>query len=241
MSYRISRLPRLPAPIDRMKFRKALSAMSVHPVNRSWLQSEAGLSPHEVDSLLTTLGHAGVLEGPFPDDDPAPRPARRGTWQLLAQLVRSRFTRKHDAAPPAAPAAAPPAGLPGWLDAVPPQTQQRIAEELRGLLARHPHARKVLAHLSMLESTLRQKTPAAAHALPIAVLRQALSQLRALGIPEHDAALALLRSRLMRVVLQHDDADDAALQRDVEVAEVGLSRFIEAQQLWDQQTLPMRH
>lgn len=232
MSYRISRLPRLPAPIDRMKFRKALSAMSVHPVNRSWLQSEAGLSSHEVDSLLTTLGHAGVLEGPFPDEHP--QPARRGAWQLLKQLMRSRFARK-----PAVPAAPPEA--PGWLDGLPPQTLHRIADELHALLTRHPHARKVLAHLSVLEGTLRQKTPAAAHALPVALLGQALSQLRALGIPEDCTPLAILRSRLMLVVLHHDD-DDTSVQRGVEVDEVGLSRFIEAQRLWNQPTRPMpRH
>src|SRR3982751_2972179 len=63
-SYRISSLLALPPSLDRTRFRKALSAMSVHTVSRQWLRREAGLADAEIDSLLALLDGAGVLLGP---------------------------------------------------------------------------------------------------------------------------------------------------------------------------------
>ena len=54
-SYRISGLFTLPPSFDRMKFRKALNAMSVHAVSRRWLRDEAGLAEREIDALLSLL------------------------------------------------------------------------------------------------------------------------------------------------------------------------------------------
>ncbi|KQU67897.1 MULTISPECIES: hypothetical protein [unclassified Rhizobacter] len=246
-SYRISSLPALPPSLDRTRFRKALSAMSVHNVSRHWLRREAGLANAEIDSLLALLDGAGVLLGPFPEEsadapanplaDGPPRRRRDSTWRLLLQLLRSRLARaavQVRRPAPESPRAqeVPRAAAPGWLDDIAPSTLERIGDDLRALLAQHPRARRVLTHLGVLERALRRKDVAAANALPISVLRRALDQLRAIGIPDDSPGLAILRSRLMLVVLRSDD-DVAPLTRSVEVDEVGLSRFVEAQQQWE--------
>jgi hypothetical protein len=250
-SYRISSLLALPPSLDRTRFRKALSAMSVHTVSRQWLRREAGLADAEIDSLLALLDGAGVLLGPFPDpsadesaNQPAegPRPRQRdSTWRLLLQLLRSRLAPRvalQRSVPPRAQER-PRAATPGWLDDMAPSTLERIGDDLRELLAQHPGARRVLTHLGALERTLHRKDVAAANALPVGVLRRALDQLSAIGIPDDRRGLAILRSRLMLVVLRSGD-DAAPVRQSVEVDEVGLSRFVEAQQQWElhAQSLP---
>ncbi|NKI97165.1 hypothetical protein [Rhizobacter sp. SG703] len=245
-SYRISSLPALPPSLDRTRFRKALSAMSVHTVSRHWLRREAGLADAEIDSLLALLDGAGVLLGPFAEAsaDGPPRRRRDSTWRLLLQLLRSRLApraavqvRRPAPESPRAPDV-PRAAMPGWLDDIAPSTLERIGDDLRSLLAQHPRARRVLTHLGVLERALRRKDVDAAHALPLGVLRRALDQLRAIGIPDGSPGLAILRSRLMLVVLRSDD-DVAPLTRPVEVDEVGLSRFVEAQQQWELHAPPL--
>jgi hypothetical protein len=243
-SYRISSLPALPPSLDRTRFRKALNAMSVHAVSRHWLRCEAGLAEREIDSLLTLLDGAGVLLGPFPDEpadksadaaaEGPPRRRRDSIWRLLLQLLRSRFAARAIVRVPEPRRAerAPRAAAPGWLDDMAPATLERIGADLRELLAQHLGAHRVLTHLSVLERTLRHQDVAAAHALPIGVLRRALDQLSAIGIPDDNTGLAILRSRLMLVLLRSGD-DAAPVQRSVEVDEVGLSRFVEAQQQWE--------
>jgi len=243
-SYRISSLLALPPSLDRTRFRKALSAMSVHAVSRHWLRREAGLADTEIDSLLALLDGAGVLLGPFAEGSAEalaggpPRRPRDSTWRLLLQLLRSRLAPRAAVQvrrpAPESPRAQelPRAAPPGWLDDLAPSTLEHIGDDLRALLAQHPGARRVLTHLGVLERTLRRQDVAAAHALPVSVLRRALDQLRAIGIPDDSPGLAILRSRLMLVVLRSDD-DVAPPTRPVEVDEVGLSRFVEAQQQWE--------
>lgn len=89
LSYRINSFPTLPAPINRMRFRKAVTAMSVHAVNRRWLQAEAGLGDSEVDSLLSVLDGAGVL---LSVQDGEPEQTRRTlslllVWRMVKQVV----------------------------------------------------------------------------------------------------------------------------------------------------------
>lgn len=238
-SYRISGLPALPPAFAQMKFRKALNAMSVHAVSRRWLRAEAGLAEREVDALLSLLEAAGVLRGPFPDAAKrAEAPHRDGAWHLLLQLLRGRFARRREQ-PQARPLPHPPTqdGGPGWLDDLAAPTLERIADDLHELLTRHPGARRVLSHLSVLESTLRHQDMKAAQALPVDVLRRALDQLRNIGFPDECTGLAILRSRLMLVVLRRGD-DIAPVQRAFDVVEVGLSRFVEAQQQWAPHTRP---
>lgn len=232
-SYRISGLFTLPPSFDRMKFRKALNAMSVHAVSRRWLRDEAGLAEREIDALLSLLEAAGVLRGPFLDEADEPdAPPREGVWRLLLQLVRSRFARRRETVAPARVVLPQPAPAgshaPGWLDDLSAPALERIANDLHELLTRHPGARHVLAHLSLLESTLQHQDTAAAQALPVDVLRRALDQLRNIGFPDGCTGLAILRSRLMLVVLHHGD----------DIAPVGLSRFVEAQQPWAPHTRP---
>lgn len=89
LSYRINGLPTLPAQINRMRFRKAVTAMSVHAVNRRWLQAEAGLGDSEVDSLLSVLDGAGVLLS-VQDGEPEQTPRTLSlirAWRKMAQFL----------------------------------------------------------------------------------------------------------------------------------------------------------
>lgn len=45
----------LPAPFDRLKFRRALTAMSVGPVDHDWLSTQTGLTAGEASALLQQL------------------------------------------------------------------------------------------------------------------------------------------------------------------------------------------
>lgn len=251
LSYRINRLPTLPAQIDRMRFRKAVMAMSVHAVNRRWLQAEAGLGDSEVDSLLSMLDGAGVL---LSVQDVEPEQTRRTlgliqAWrkmkQFLLRPIRLEGRGLHakvvlQAADDnqAVPAEDAPADGDHWLQGVSLQTLGSMRTELRSLLARHPDARRVLTHLGFLEYALRKGV---AHALPIEVLSQALDQLTTVGIPEGNTSLAILRSRLIVAVLRDEEAHDRPCA-PVEVDEIGLTHFMEAERVWqgyaETQTMP---
>jgi len=221
-SYRISHLPELPASINSIRFRKALSAMSVHAVSRRWLRMQLGLSTSEINALLLALRQAGVLQGPWPDA-PGMRSKRPGLWARLLRWLR-----------PPRPQASPARRLHGWLDGLPPQTLGALADDLQALLSRHPHARGVLTHLSLLEHALRQPSRAAARTLSHGVLSKALEQLGAVMTPSANTPLALLRTRLMLAV--HGTTGSRPAPPTLEVSEVGLSRFVDAQQRWDDAT-----
>lgn len=218
-SYRISHLPQLPAPINSIRFRKALNAMSVHAVSRRWLRTQLGLSTSDINALLLALRQAGVLQGPWPDA-PGTRAKRPGAWARLMRWLR-----------PPRPQASPVRRLQGWLDGLPPQTLQALADDLQALLSRHPHARGVLSHLSLLEHALRQPTRDAARTLSHGMLSKALEQLGAVMTPAANTPLALLRTRLMLAV--HGTAGSRPAPPTLEVSEVGLSRFVDAQRQWD--------
>jgi hypothetical protein len=251
-SYRISSLPKLPPPIDRMRFRKAVTAMSVHPVNRRWLLAEAGLDESEVDSLLSMLDEAGVLLS-VPDREarqtPRVQPFLLG-WRMMKALLfrpirlegrglHAKVVLEALPAEPAAPAMETQAEAEGWLHGAGSQSLVLMQGELRGLLARHPDARRVLTHMGFLEYALRKGT---AHALPIEVLKQALDQLLMVGVPEGNTGLAILRSRLTVALLRNEDAHERGYM-PVEIDEIGLSRFMEADRLWQgyAETQPMCH
>lgn len=246
LSYRINSLPTLPAQIDRMRFRKAVMAMSVHAVNRRWLQAEAGLGESEVDSLLSMLDGAGVLLS-VQDDEPEQTRRTLGliqAWrkmkQFLLRPIRLEGRGLHSDVVPNAPddGQAVPADEDHWLQGMCPQTLASMRTELRSLLARHPKACRVLTHLGFLEHTLRKGV---AHALPIEVLKQALDQLTTVGIPEGSTSLAILRSRLIVALLRDEEEHDRPCA-PVEVDEIALSRFKEAERTWqgyaDTQAMP---
>lgn len=253
LSYRINSLPTLPAQIDRMRFRKAVTAMSVNAVNRRWLQAEAGLDESEVDSLLSMLDEAGVLLS-VPDNEPEQTRRTRSfilAWRrmkgLLLRPIRlegrglhAKFVLEalHDGQTVPAMDAAQ-ADEDHWLHGVGTQSLASMQTELRSLLARHPDARRVLTHMGFLEFALRKGV---AHSLPIEVLKRALDQLLMVGIPEGSTSLAILRSRLTVALLRNEDAQDLA-HAPVEVDEIGLSRFMEAERVWQgyAETQPMSH
>lgn len=60
-AYRISRWVELPSPLNGIKFRKVLTAMSVGAIDMQWMSSHAHLSPQEQSALLQQLRHEGVL------------------------------------------------------------------------------------------------------------------------------------------------------------------------------------
>ncbi|WP_140637023.1 hypothetical protein [Methylibium rhizosphaerae] len=60
-AYRISRWVELPSSFKGIRFRKALTAMSVGAVDAQWMSTHAHLSPQEQSALLKQLRHEGVL------------------------------------------------------------------------------------------------------------------------------------------------------------------------------------
>jgi hypothetical protein len=100
--------------------------------------------------------------------------------------------------------AVPSEGLPSNLDSLQsvfdgyedPPTPARAQYELRRLLAKHPHARKVAPHLAYVLRTLKQDDSfATLRASPGAVAKQALSQLELLT-RSRSPGLMLLRNEL---------------------------------------------
>lgn len=215
--------------------------MSVSAVNRRWLQAEAGLGESEVDSLLSMLDGAGVLlsvQGGEPEQTRRTLgliQAWRKMKQFLLRPIRLEGRGLHAKVVLKAPddeQAVPVEGVQvdedHWLRGVSPQTLASMRTELRSVLARHPDARRVLTHLGFLEYSLRKGV---AHALPIEVLRQALDQLNTVGIPEGNTSLAILRSCLIVALLRDEEARDRPYA-PVEVDEIALSRFMEAERVW---------
>jgi hypothetical protein len=250
-SYRISSLPTLPPPIDRMRFRKAVTAMSVHAVNRRWLLDEARLGEAEVNSLLSMLDEAGLLLS-VPDKEsrqtPRAQPSLRG-WRrmkaLLLRPIRLEGRGLHakvvlQALPDEQVAPETQAEAQGWLHGVGSESLVLMQGELRSLLARHPDAPRVLTHMGFLEYALRKGM---AHALPIEVLKQALDQLLMVGVPEGNTGLAILRSRLTVALLRDEDVAHERNYMPVEIDEIGLSYFMEVDRVWQgyAETQPMCH
>jgi hypothetical protein len=59
--FRIDRWIALEGDLNRLRFRRAMSAMSVGAVDENWLTRRAGLSSQEVRAFLGALRKAGVL------------------------------------------------------------------------------------------------------------------------------------------------------------------------------------
>lgn len=89
-SYRISRWTEPPAGPSQLQLRKALIAMSVGWVSRTWLERHAGLGRREIDALFDRLEAEGVLmrcEQPPVVGEPQ-GPARGGARGLLQRVSR---------------------------------------------------------------------------------------------------------------------------------------------------------
>ena len=95
-SYRITRWAVLPRSVSGLSARKALTAMSVGWVSRSWLEREARMSPREVDSLLSALDAEGTLERC--NEPPVFGSASGGATAAARALVRQVSRRIADAA-----------------------------------------------------------------------------------------------------------------------------------------------
>lgn len=119
-----------------------------------------------------------------------------------------------------------------------PEDVKLMRRELRAVLDRHPAARSVLPHLAAIERGLRHKGLAAFADFPVGVLRKALVQLEPLC---GDAApgLSALRAQLVTRTLEDQPAPDRAapalisdfnVSDKVELSEVGVSVFLEAEQ-----------
>lgn len=54
-TFLVNRWVPLSGELDQLKFRRAMNAMSVSPVNRQWLLTEGGLTRREVGALLRQL------------------------------------------------------------------------------------------------------------------------------------------------------------------------------------------
>jgi hypothetical protein len=72
--FRVTRLVALSGKFDQLKYRKAVSAMSVCPVDHRWLASNAGLSRGEALALLRQLQREGALAIVPPLAGPAREP-----------------------------------------------------------------------------------------------------------------------------------------------------------------------
>lgn len=198
------------------------------------------------------LDEAGVLLS-VPDTEPEQTRRTRSfilAWRRMKELLlrpirlegrglHAKFVLEALDDGQSVPAVDAPADEDHWLHGVGPQSLASMQTELRSLLARHPDARRVLTHMGFLESALRKGV---AHSLPIEVLKQALDQLLMVGIPEGSTSLAILRSRLTVALLRDEDAQDRD-HAPVEVDEIGLSRFTEAERVWRgyAETQPMSH
>jgi len=88
-TFRLAQWVMLTEKYDHLKYRRALTAMSVGPVDRNWLIQACGLSPRETKALLQELLRANALivvpNGGNAEDGmddvvsvPAPYPDRRG-------------------------------------------------------------------------------------------------------------------------------------------------------------------
>lgn len=92
-SYRISRWTEPPAGPSRLQLRKALIAMSVGWVTRTWLERHAGLGRREIDALFDRLEAEGVLMRCEQQPEPpvvgeTQGPALGGARRLLQRVSR---------------------------------------------------------------------------------------------------------------------------------------------------------
>lgn len=132
------------------------------------------------------------------------------------------------------PAAARPPQTPAARRADLPEPLLMLMQgQLATLLARHPHARRTLPHLALVEKALRRRGEAGLWALPDPVQARALQQLEALTDDWSQAGIAELRTRLSKAVqlasrAEHDNLLSTFGTPDkLQVSEVGLSVFEE--------------
>jgi hypothetical protein len=209
-SYRIKRWAEPPRAGRGLKVQKALAAMSVGTVTRSWLSREAGLSRREIDSLLESLDEQGALErcDSVPDFSPSEISLGTAARHLLRELLRrvkeegpvrqllrtglkltdrSETTQLMDGSHIASCVV---------LSGVARYELFLIVGELRDLLDEHNAARFVLSDLARVESALRREGPPGVDKLDTKTLRWALSQLQSLGPRGRHGVLSLLQDRL---------------------------------------------
>lgn len=120
-----------------------------------------------------------------------------------------------------------------------PEDVKLMRRELRAVLDRHPAARSVLPHLAAVERGLRHKGLAAFADFPPGVLRKALVQLEPLCADPSATGLAALRAQLVTRTLDDQPKpeqgspgliSDFNVSDKVELSEVGVSVFLEAEQ-----------
>ena len=61
-TFRVTGWPALPSRFSTLRFRRAVTAMSVSTVTQEWLEQHCGLSRRELNSLLRELDAAGLLD-----------------------------------------------------------------------------------------------------------------------------------------------------------------------------------
>lgn len=82
---------------DQLRFRRALTAMSVVPVDRQWLSKACGLSPQETQALLQALLLANalvVLPALIAGTSPAQTGRRQWRWTRLHRRLRRWWSKQ---------------------------------------------------------------------------------------------------------------------------------------------------
>ena len=107
---------------------------------------------------------------------------------------------------------------------------------LRGLLDRHPHARRTLKHLVYVEEMIARSGSRALKKIPAPVLRKAREQLELLTRESPHAALATLHERLVAALrARGDDGGANTRPQDLQVLETTHSVFDEEERRWTDQ------
>lgn len=109
-----------------------------------------------------------------------------------------------------------------------------MRRELRDLLDRHTGTRLVLQHLATIERLLKCRQPPDFTRLPLALLEGAQRQLETLSGGKLQGGLAMLNARLRGALTHRGLVNDRPQDlRAVQVEEVSVSMFQEADQLWE--------